>query len=181
MIHIECFIDIACKQREERRVMEIQKHMLIKEIETAFEGVLLEEGIGINEADRMETGERDVLVNKGRNLDRMWWNTWKDIEDKYPASYSSVMYNMDAQGIKWALPAYMIYIINHYTKGSFSIDSTIYVLEEGAMGSDREDLFTAEQKKAIAHFLEYMVEVGEEYVDVESAKNAIDKIWGKYL
>ena len=161
--------------------MEMQKLMLIKEIETAFEGVMLEEGIGINEADRMETGERDVLVNKGRNLDRMWWQSWKDIEDKYPASYSSVMYNMDAQGIKWVLPAYMIYIINHYTEGSFSIDSTIYVLEEGALGSDMKDLFTPEQKKAIAHFLEFMVEVGEKYVDVESAKNALDTKWREFL
>ncbi len=161
--------------------MQMQKLMLIKEIETAFDGVSLEEGIGINEADRMETGERDVLVNKGRNLDRLWWNTWKDIEDKFPASYSSVMYNMDSQGIKWALPAYMIYIINNYTEGSFSIDSTIYVLEEGALGSDRQDLFTLEQKRAIAQFLEFMVEVGEEYVDVESAKNALDKIWREFL
>jgi hypothetical protein len=160
--------------------MEMQKLMLIKEIEEAFEGVTLEEGIGINEADRMETGERDVLVNKGRNLDRLWWESWKDIEDKYPAAYSSVMYNMDSQGIKWVLPAYMIYIINHYTEGSFSIDSTIYVLEEGAMGFDRQDLFTPEQKQAIAHFLGFMIEVGEEYVDVESAKNALEKKWGQY-
>ncbi len=160
--------------------MEMQKLMLIKEIEKAFEGVMLEEGIGINEADRMETGERDVLIQKGRNLDRMWWKSWKDIEEKYPASYSTVMYNMDAQGIKWVLPAYMIYIINHYTEGSFSIDSTIYVLEEGAKGSDGKDLFTPEQKKAIAHFLEFMVEAGEEFVDVESAKNALEKIWGEW-
>lgn len=160
--------------------MQMQKLILIKEIQEAFDGVTLEEGIGINEADRIETGERDVLVNKGRNLDRLWWNTWKDIEDKYPASYSSVMYNMDSQGIKWALPAYMIYIINHYTKGSFSIDSTIYVLEEGALGFDRQDLYTPAQKHAIAHFLEFMLEVGEEYVDVESAKNALDKVWGEW-
>ncbi len=159
----------------------MDKEQLINEIETAFEGVTLEEGIGINEADRIETGERDVLVNKGRNLDRMWWNSWKDIEDKYPASYSSVMYNMDAQGIKWVLPAYMIYIINHYTEGSFSIDSTIYVLEEGALGSDIQDLLTAEQKKAIAHFLAFMVKVDEKYVDVESAQNALDTKWGEFL
>jgi len=26
-----------------------------------------------------------------------------------------------------------------------------------------------------------MVEVGEAYVDVESAQNALDKVWGEYL
>ena len=111
----------------------------------------------------------------------MWWKSWKAIEDKYVASYSSVMDFMDSQGIKWAMPAYMIYSINHYKEGSFSVDTTIYTLERGALGHDKKDLFTLEQKKAIAKFLQFMVEVGDEWVDAESAKTALDKIWGEYL
>jgi len=159
----------------------MDKDQLIKEIQTAFKDVRLKDGIGINEADRMEMQQRDVLIQKGRNLDRMWWNSWMDIEDKYMASYSSVMDYMDAAGIKWVLPAYMIYIINHYKEGSFSVDSTIYTLEAGALGSDKVDLYTLEQKRVIAKFLQYMVSVGEECVDVESAQNALDKMWGEYL
>lgn len=150
---------------------------LIEEIQSAFKDVILKDGIGINEADRMELQQRDVLIQKGRNLDRMWWNSWMDIDDKYIASYSSVMDYMDAAGIKWALPAYMTYIIKHYKEGSFSVDSTIYTLEAGALGSDKLDLYTLEQKRAIAKFLLFMVEVGEEWVDVESAQNALDTIW----
>jgi len=159
----------------------MDKEQLIEEIETAFKDVLLKDGIGINEADRMEMQQRDVLVNKGRNLDRMWWQSWEDIEDKYMASYSSVMDYMDAAGIKWVMPAYMTYIVNHYKEGSFSVDSTIYTLEAGAQGSDGIDLFTDAQKKVIAKFLQYMVSVGKEWVDVESAQNALDMIWGEYL
>ena len=159
----------------------MDNEQLIKEIETAFKDVLLKEGIGINEADRMEMGQRDVLVNKGRNLDRMWWSSWMDIDDKYMASYSSVMDYMDAAGIKWVMPAYMTYITNHYKEGSFSVDSTIYTLEAGAQGSDGIDLYTDEQKRAIAKFLQFMVSVGKEWVDVESAQNALDKVWGEYL
>jgi len=157
------------------------KQELIQAIETAFKDVQLKDGIGINQADRIETRQRDVLIQKGRNLDRMWWKTWHDIEDKYISSYSDVMYYMDSAGIKWALPAYMIYIIKHYKEGSFSIDSTIYVLEAGGLGVDKVDLYTEEQKRVITHFLQFMVEVGEEWVDVESAKNALDTVWKAYL
>ena len=159
----------------------MDKEQLIKEIETAFKDVELKDGIGINQADRMEMGNRDVLIQKGRNLDRMWWKSWRDIEDKYLASYSSVMNFMDAQGLKWAMPAYMIYSIKHYKEGSFSVDTTIYALEEGALGTDKLDVYTLEQKRVIANFLQYMLSIGEEWVDVESAQNALDKVWGEYL
>jgi len=154
---------------------------LIEDIQAAFKDVELEEGISINEADRMEMGQRDVLINKGRNLDRMWWRAWTQVEDKYPASYSSVMDYMDSQGLKWVMPVYLIYIIKHYKEGSFSVDSTIYTLEAGGLGTDGLDLYTDEQKRVIAKFLQFMVSVGKEWVDVESAQNALDKIWGEYL
>jgi len=154
---------------------------LIEEIKIAFEGVLLKDGIGINQADRIELQQRDVLIQKGRNLDRLWWTQWTEIEDKYISSYSDVMYYMDSAGLKWALPAYMTYIIKHYKKGSFSVDSTIYVLEAGGLGVDKLDLYTDAQRKVIAKFLTFMVQAGKEWVDVESAQNALDKVWGEYL
>jgi len=159
----------------------MHNEQLIEEIAIAFKDVTLEDGIGINEADSIEMGERDATINKGRNQDRSWWKDWTDIEDKYVSSYSSVMDFMDSKGIKWVLPAYMTYIIKHYKEGSFSIDSTIYVLEAGALGSDGVDIYTAEQKQVIAKFLQFMTTVGEEWVDVASAQVALDKIWGKYL
>ena len=159
----------------------IDQAQLIRKIETAFKDVELKDGIGIYEADEIDMGSSPKIIQKGNNKDRMWWKSWKDIEDKYVASYSSVMDFMDSQGIKWALPAYMIYSINHYKEGSFSVDTTLYTLELGALGHDKQDLFTLEQKKAIAHFLQYMIEIGDEWVDAESAKAALDKEWGKYL
>ncbi len=159
----------------------MDKEQLLEEIQTAFKDVLLKDGIGINQADRIELQQRDVLIQKGRNLDRMWWTEWTDIQDKYLSSYSDVMYYMDSAGIKWALPAYMTYIIKHYKEGSFSIDSTIYVLEAGGLGVDKKDLYTPEQKRVIAQFLQFMTEVGGEWVDVESARNALEKVWGEYL
>jgi len=33
----------------------------------------------------------------------------------------------------------------------------------------------------MAKFLQFMLEVGEEWVDVESAQNALDRVWGEWL
>lgn len=154
---------------------------LIEEIETVFKDVTLEDGIGIHEADTIELGERDSVRNTARTKDRLIWNAWRDIDDKYISSYSSAMDFMDAQGIKWALPAYMRFIVKHYKEGSFSIDSTIYILEEGALGTDRRDVYTEQEKKVIAKFLEFMINVGEEWVDVASAQVALDTVWKQYL
>jgi len=159
----------------------MDKEQLIKEIEIAFKGVEIKDGIGIYEADEIYVGSSPKLIQKGNNKDRMWWKSWTEIADKYIASYSSVMNLMDSQGIKWALPAYMIYILNHYKEGSFSVDTTIYVIEEGAMGHDKLDLYTLEQKRVIAKFLQHMLTIGEAWVDVESAQAALDKQWGAYL
>ena len=159
----------------------IDTEQLIEEIQTAFKDVILKDGIGINQADRIETRQRDVLIQKGRNLDRMWWNAWTDIEDKYVSTYSSVMDYMDSQGLQWVMPAYLIYIIKHYKEGSFSVDSTIYTLEAGALGVDKLDLYSDAQKRVMAKFLVFMVEVGEKWVDVESAQNALDGVWGEWV
>lgn len=159
----------------------IDKEQLIQDIETAFKDVELKDGIGIYEADEIYIGSSPKLIQKGKNKDRLWWRSWTQISDKYIASYSSVMDLMDSQGIKWALPAYMIYIINHYKEGSLSVDTTIYTLEEGALGHDKVDLFTPEQKKAIAHFLVYVLTLGEEWIDVQSTQAALDNKWSIYL
>jgi len=159
----------------------INQDQLIQDIAAAFKDVILKDGIGINQADRIETRQRDVLIQKGRNLDRMWWNAWTDIDDKYMASYSSVMDYMDSQGLQWVMPAYMTYIVKHYKEGSFSVDSTIYTLEAGALGVDGLDLYTDEQKRVMAKFLQFMIEAGEKWVDVESAQNALDGVWSEWV
>jgi len=158
----------------------IDKNILIKEIETAFKDVKLDDGVGIFEADTMDAYGNEEKIQKARKKDRLWWNDWHDIEDKHIAYYSNVMCFMDSQGIKWALPAYMIYAINNYSNGSFSVDTTIYAIERGAVGYDNIDLFSLEQKEAIAKFLQYMLPK-DDWVDTDFVKKALDKKWGKYL
>jgi len=159
----------------------MNKEELIEEIEIAFKDVKLEDGVGIFEAEKLDACSSDKKLEKARNKDRSWWNDWHFVEDKHLMYYASSMCFMDSQGIKWALPAYMIFSLNNYEGGFFSVDTTIYTIERGARGKDDRDLFTLEQKKVIAKFLEYMLFIGEDFVDSDFAKSALDKEWDKYL
>lgn len=161
--------------------MNLDREKLILEIKEAFKNVKLEDGIGIFEADEMDACSNEKKLQSARKKDRLWWSDWENIEEKHIAYYSSVMCFMDSQGIKWAIPAYMIYALNNYEDGSFSVDTTIYAIERGAMGYDDLDLYTLEQKRVIAKFLQYMLFVGEDWVDTDFAKRALDKEWNNYL
>ena len=132
--------------------MNSDREKLILEIKEAFKNVKLEDGIGIFEADELDACSSDKKIQKAKIKDRSWWNDWKNIEEKHIAYYSSVMCFMDSKGIKWAIPAYMIYALNNYENGSFSVDTTIYAIERGARGYDELDLFTIEQKKLLLNF-----------------------------
>ncbi len=161
--------------------MILDKAKLIEEINQAFKTVKLDDGIGIFEAEELDTCSNDKKLEQAREKDRSWWKDWHHIEDKHLAYYSSSMCFMDSQGIKWALPAYMIFSLNNYEGSFYSVDTTIYTIERGARGENNRDLFTLEQKKIIAKFLQYMLLVGEDWVDTDCAKKALDKEWNKYL
>ena len=85
---------------------------------------------------------------------------------------------MDEKGIKWALPAYMIYAINNYENGLFSVDTTIYKIERI---NPNLNIFTSEQKYVITKFLKFMLEdAGDDLVDTDFAQKALDNGWVEY-
>jgi hypothetical protein len=159
----------------------MNKEELIKEIEIAFKDVKLEDGVGIFEADEYDARANELVIQEARKKDKSWWNEWKYIEDKYIKYYSDVMCFMDSKGIRWVLPAYMIFAIKNFEEGYWSIDTTIYAIGRDALGYDKLDLLTLEQKKVIAKFLQYILSVGEDFIDSDFAKSALNKEWDKYL
>jgi len=156
----------------------LKKEKLIDEIQEAFKNVKLNNGIGIFEADELDACSSEKKLQKAKEKDKSWWNDWKYIGDKHIAYYSSVMCFMDEKGIQWALPAYMIYAINNYENGSFSVDTTIYKIERI---NSNLNIFTSEQKYVITKFLKFMLEdAGEDWVDADFAQKALDNGWVEY-
>ena len=153
---------------------------LISELESAFEGVTLGEGIGINQAMAIDScaGSRGLQIAKSFDS----WKDWKDIPDEAMEHGQAALCFMDAEGLRFALPAYMRYCLRHFEySGYLTVDATIYALARGMTPSKGELLeLTQEQKEVIAEFLKFLVLDAGDFVDTDAASIAYDAHWKEY-
>ncbi len=161
----------------------MNKSSLINEIETTFEKVLLEGGIGIYEARVVDDyGDKEDREND-KLKDSNNWVSWQEIPDEILRKHYTTFCFVDSKGFKYLIPAYMRFTLKYCEEDdSASIDSTIYALESSNYNFDGfAKLLTNEQKKVIAKFLEYLIlEVGEDWVDTDAASRAYEEFWFKY-
>jgi hypothetical protein len=154
---------------------------VIAEIAAAFRDVALDEGIGILESEAIDSYLSDEKRRVAREND--YREKWDDIPERVIAQYYSALCFMDARGLRFNLPAYMTFALRNYDKsGSASINATITALCREPEELQREwSIFSLRQRKAIAHFLRYMVtEVGERWVDSWQASLSYEKTWCLY-
>jgi len=155
---------------------------LINEISEAFAKVSLEDGIGILEAEALDLCESDKKLEKARKSD--FRKKWNEIPESIIEEHYSALCFMDAKGLRFNLPAYMIFALKNWEhSASASIDAPIYALAnvESEQFQEEWSIFTIEQRKAITKFLKYMViEVPDGYVDSSQASLAYEKTWVSY-
>jgi hypothetical protein len=164
-------------------IVEMNRSNLIKDIETAFNDVVLENGVGIFEAEAIDDYADDNEVRRQRAKDREAWDRWQDIPDEIISKYYSVLCFVDPQGMKFLLPAYMCFALKRYDiDPSASIDSTIYALDRGLESFKGDpEILSENQKLVIAKFLKYLVlEAGDNFVDSSAASRAYEQHWSKY-
>jgi len=156
---------------------------LSEQIKLAFSSVALGDGVGIYEAEAIDNyaGKEEIAAAKAK--DREVWGEWTQIPDNVLGTFYSALCFVDPEGMRFLLPAYMLFAINNYKESdSASIDSVIYALDRGseAFGGN-ESLLSSEQKSAIISFLKYMVlEAGEDWVDATVASRAYEQHWSRY-
>lgn len=164
-------------------VHKMDESSVIKAIETAFAGVLLEDGIGIYEAEVIDDYGGEEERQKAKLKDLVSWRNWQEIPDEVLRSYYTTFCFVDSKGFKFLIPAYMRFALKYCKEdGSASIDSTIYALEPSNYNFDGfVNLLTSEQKAAIAKFLEYFIlEIGERWVDADAASRMYESYWCRY-
>ncbi len=154
---------------------------VIEQIRKAFRDVTLEDGIGILESDAIDGCVSDKRREQARNNDfRQNWETIP--EEVIEENYSALCF-MDPKGLRFNLPAYMIFALKNFrSSSSASVDAAIYALCKEPEELDGEwKIFTQAQREAIASFLKFMIlEVGEAWVDSWQASLTYEKTWSKY-
>jgi hypothetical protein len=162
----------------------MEKAEVVAEIENAFKGISLGNGIGLYEAEAIDICASDKKTLQARFKDRESWQKWTEIPAEVIGSFYSALCFVDIEGMRFLLPAYIKYAVENYeSSSSASIDSPIYALLSNPVfaQSGIDEYFSPEQYAVFAKFLRFMVlEAGEEFVDAFCASQAYEKHWVKY-
>ncbi len=153
---------------------------LIKETMEAFSGVTLENGVSWREANVLDAygtmEERKVARDKDEK------NDWTRIPVALigDLKYQSVMPFLDPVGLKFYLPACMIYTLKNYKESqSLIIHSIIYTLTSKTTAYELQEILDQRQRSCIVKFLHLCLEIGEKYFDLHKAEIRIQKYWSE--
>jgi len=146
----------------------MEESILIKEIESAFSDVHLEEGISLNMAEYYDTGGN--CKKKSKNDERYHW---KKIEDKTLEQFTVTFSFTDLKGFRFYLPVYMIYALRNYkTSDSMIIDHIIYAIDVTHFLFNKismKNYFEEKQLACMISFLEFC-STRDDFFDAEIAK-----------
>jgi len=155
------------------------REKLIKSIEEAFKGVILEDGIGLYEAQAIDSYQTEDIRKLYRQKDET--TNWQAIsKETLEECYDSHCF-FDAKGMRFHLPAIMIYQLKYE-------DSEVDVNIVGALIDyweenkfvrlkERFDILSSEQRNTVRQFL---IEMFEENLHLEEEiKKAFKAYWNK--
>ena len=166
-----------------RHLAHLDRKALEAEIQSAFHGVVLGNGISLGQAqviDRTGDGFSDeqlaVLIP-----DREVKDDWSQIP--FEELDSDCISHLDAEGLRYYIPALMLSLLDRYDRGSMRVISTISALDpRDAYGGSRHTMFSEAQRRAIAHFLEALPNLLELWPeDAKVASRSLAAYWAKYL
>lgn len=143
--------------------------LVVQQIEAAFAGVLLGDGVSLREADVIDNFGSPAQRRAARKQDEL--TDWRCIPDADLARYDWCLSFFDAQGLRFHLPAYLRFALRNYrTSSSASINGVIFRLRH-----DRDlELLNAAQRSAVRHFLKFMAHNTGNWVDSAAAKQALE-------
>lgn len=139
---------------------------LIDEITSAFQDVRRGNGVTLHEATVIDSYGSMEERAKARKKDTE--RRWQDVPDRDIANTDAVLSFLDAEGLRYYLPAYIVWYLrnidNDAVRSSNTFDSVVFHLTYQI--EEREDKrfegLTPAQGRAIAHFLIFVSERRED-------------------
>jgi len=144
---------------------------LITEITDAFKNVELDGGIGLSEADALDSYRDDKFVAECRKKDEKY--RWQLIHFNELNKYHNGLSYFDAKGMRFHLPAFMIAII----KKEYRFDIPYALTDISGNSNHVFALFSEKQKQAVKLFLEYLLENKDYEFDKPNIQTVIENYW----
>lgn len=160
----------------------MDKDALIAQINAAFDGVSREGGVSLREAREISNEGTDEhrLLARLEEQD----TCWQAVPESEIERFVSSAYQLDAIGLHYYLPAFMIYALHHFERDGQGISYTTVSFLELKQSKGKPDfepykLITYVQAQAIGGFLQYMAAHGDEYVRADAVRIFRD-YWNYY-
>jgi len=167
---------------------------LIDEIRSAFHDVSLGDGVSAEEAWVLDAyGTEEERTEARRSRQNLPWE--RVAESRVFEEFVDLFCFLDAKGSRFYLPACMIWVLEELlkTKDLQMAEYLLYALCPNRKDENdpvnREDAhpkmarykeLNGTQATAVARFLEFMCEYGDEW-DSETAQQALDQYWDMFL
>ncbi len=130
---------------------------LIAEIDSAFVGVRLEDGVSLNMTEYNDSGGSASQYAEKAKFDER--DDWHRLDDKTLEDFTVVFSFTDLKGFRFYIAPYMIWALrNHRISTSIICDNTIYAIHPDHYLFEEipfTSWFTGPQVAAMAKFLEY--------------------------
>jgi hypothetical protein len=155
---------------------------LENKIRAAFRGVVLGGGVSLRRAQIADCYGDDVQDDSFEHLPpeepKDDWTRVRVGNDN-----SDCIAHLDAEGLRYYLPALMLSLLADYDAGSMRVIGTMSALDpRGAYGDRRLELLNDEQRHAIACFLKALPElVTLSHRDAKVVSRSLSAYWRQFL
>ncbi len=151
--------------------MQQDKGKLILEIKEAFKGVILEDGVGLSEADAIDSYAETHVKAECRQNDEQ--HDWCAIPSSALNKYYSSLCFFDAKVMRFHLPAFMLAEIN----GEYCFGMSFALTHLSDYTKSQFELLSKRQRETIRLFLIYLSEEPNYEFKKPEIKRAIEGYW----
>lgn len=157
---------------------EQQKARVIKYIEAAFVGVKQPDKLTLHVAEAHDSYDYD---HDEEHHKKDYIGPWLDIPAEHFANCQSALFQLDAEGLRYYLPGFMIWHLKNFDQAGVPIiDSVLFALNVDPKDNKRFALFNKEQLNACFLFVKYLVDCGGANTDQVVAQRMLEHYWHKY-
>ena len=144
---------------------------LSREIERAFEGVALDEGIGLREAQGIDDREDEKTCASYRERDEK--NDWRKVpKGTLNRCHSSPSF-LDSKGFRFYLPAFMCAELRD--EHGYGFEFTLVQIDE--YGRQKFSLLTPPQRAAVRAYLSFLLNDPEYGFQRRQIERALEEYW----
>lgn len=157
---------------------------LINIIEKAFDGAPQPEDITLHVAEAHDVYDYDHDKEHRR---KDYIGRWQDVPREHIRNCQSALSFVNKTGMRFYLPAYMIWYLKNFGSDEVWSDHTLYSLDNHAKDpklaeyhKERFSLFTPEQLSACATFVKFCANDETDFTDTYFAKKKYERYWSRY-